>query len=134
MQPMDRTQDPLEKQFLEGLTQGQLLIPICGACHKKHWYPRPICPFCRQPVNQFEVSRGRGEVYALTLMHVKDQPSQCIAYVTLDDEITLLASLSGEQLTRACIGQKVELDIASSRAKASLVFKLMNSEKLNSDD
>lgn len=134
MQPMDRIQDPLEKQFREGLTQGQLLIPICSACHKKHWYPRPVCPFCSQPVNQWEVSQGRGEVYALTLMHAKDQPPQCIAYVTLADEVTMLATLSDDQLTRACIGQKVELDIASSMAKTAPVFKLVNNEKLNLDD
>jgi uncharacterized OB-fold protein len=134
MQPMDRIQDPLEKHLLEGLTQGQLLIPVCGCCHKRHWYPRPVCPFCGQPVSQWEASRGRGEIYALTLIHAKDRPIQCIAYITLNDEVTMLATLSGSHLTRACIGQKVELDTANSTAKNAPVFKLVNDEKLNLDD
>lgn len=134
MASIDRTPDLLEKRFLEGLAQGQLLIPVCSACNKKHWYPRPMCPSCGQPVHQWEVSQGRGEVYAMTLMHLKDQPPKCIAYIALDEDVTMLASLLGDQLTPACIGKKLELDNASSAEKKAPVFKLVNDEKLNLDD
>lgn len=134
MQPMDRIQAPQEKQFLEGLTQGQLLIPVCSACHQKHWYPRPVCPFCGQPVHQWEASEGYGEVYALTLLHAKDKPAQCIAYIKLDDRVTILATLWGDQITRACIGRKVKFAVASSMEKTAAVFTLLSDEELNRDD
>ena len=44
------------KAFFDAARQGRLLIPICTACDRAHWYPRVICPFCAS--NKVEIGRA----------------------------------------------------------------------------
>src|SRR5215831_15280199 len=51
------------KTFFDAARQGRLLIPICTACDRAHWYPRVICPFCASDKVEWREASGKGTIY-----------------------------------------------------------------------
>ena len=122
-------QNPLEKSFREGLARGQLLLPVCSHCQQTHWYPRAHCPHCGQSVSEVQPACGVGEIYACTLLYAKDKEPQCIAYVSLQEGVTVLANLSCQSLsvpmTPTLIGKEVRLSPLATQRAGELVFELL---------
>jgi uncharacterized protein len=61
----NRTGEPLSREFWEGCAAGELRYRRCAACGAVRFPPRPFCTGCGG-VTGWEVSRGRGMVYAVT--------------------------------------------------------------------
>lgn len=121
--------DPIEQEFWAGTAKGELLLRYCNACQKPHWYPRPICPFCGHQETRFEVSTGLGVIYSLTRLRTPDAEPQCIAYIRLDDGVTLLSQVIEFEDTPAQIGQRVQVSFKQGRHNAQLpVFRLVSQE------
>lgn len=76
------------RPFWEGVNRGELLVPTCLECGKRHFTPRPRCPFCRSGSIEWQRSSGEGEVYSATVVCRKpadnfDVPF-ALALITLD--------------------------------------------------
>ena len=68
------TIDPTSAPYWEAAREGRLLIAACGACGRKHHYPRPMCPFCwSDQVEPIEAS-GHGRLYSYSVIHANDLP------------------------------------------------------------
>jgi len=94
--------------FWEATAQGQLLIKQCRACGQPHYYPRPLCPFCFSDATEWRAAAGTGTVYSYSVMRRADVP-YAIAYVTLDEGVTMMTNLVDCDLDALRIGQRVRL-------------------------
>ncbi|MCY1556355.1 hypothetical protein D9M68_930950 [compost metagenome] len=85
----------------------------CDACGKPHWYPRTLCPFCLGTTH-WKPSSGRGTIYSYSVTRRAGPVPYCIAYVTLDEGVTMMTQIVDCDLDTVRIGQKVVLRFSPS--------------------
>lgn len=95
-------------EFWQAAREGRLLVRHCDTCGKPHWYPRVLCPFCLGTTSWKE-SSGRGIVYSYSVARRMGPTPFCIAYVTLEEGVTMLTHIVDCDLDEVRIGQKVLL-------------------------
>jgi uncharacterized OB-fold protein len=100
------TVSPETREFWEAAAAGRLLVKHCRACGEAHWYPRAHCPFCFSDATEWRESAGRGTIYSYSVMRRAAAP-YAIAYVTLDEGVTMLTNIVDCDLEKLRIGQKV---------------------------
>ena len=99
---------PETRPFWEAATAGRLLIGTCKACGKPHYYPRALCPFCGSDATEWVAAAGRGVVYSYSVMRRLPVP-YALAYVTLDEGVTMMTNVVDCDLDAIRIGQRVRL-------------------------
>ena len=97
---------PDSAEFLVGARAGRLLIRRCTACHRPHWYPRAVCPFCMGNT-EWEAASGAGVIYSFSLPR-KPEP-YAMAYVTLAEGPTMMTNIVGCDFAALRIGQAVQV-------------------------
>jgi len=100
--------DPSTEHFWSAARDHLLKIRRCTACHKVHWYPRAVCPFCMGDT-EWEEASGRGTVYSLTVTRRAGPIAYALAYVTLDEGVTLLTNIVDCDLDSVRIGDHVRV-------------------------
>ena len=100
---------PDNAAFWAGTAAGKLLIKQCSACGKPHWYPRPQCPFCMSDKTVWKESAGSGSIYTVSVSRRVGPVPYAIAYVRLDDGVTLLTNIVDCDLDAIRIGDRVKL-------------------------
>ena len=97
----------LETQaFWDATAQGKLLVKFCTACKELHHYPRALCPHCFSDKTEWKQMSGKGKIYSYTVMRRAPVP-YAIAYVTLDEGVTMLTNIVDCDLDALKIGQAV---------------------------
>lgn len=102
------TIEPGNEHFWEQAKAGQLTTKACKSCGKLHWYPRTLCPFCMGETEWKNVS-GKGKIYSFSVMQRGNPNPYCIAYVTLDEGVTMMTQIVDCDLDSVAIGQAVEV-------------------------
>jgi len=100
--------NPETKAFWDGAAQGRLLIKKCLACSQVHYYPRAICPFCGSDRTEWQQASGRGSIYSWSVMRRAEVP-YAIAYVTLEEGVTMMTNIVDCDLDGIRIGQRVRV-------------------------
>ena len=100
--------NPETKAFWEGAAQGRLLLKKCLACSQVHYYPRAICPFCGSDRTEWQQASGRGSIYSWSVMRRAEVP-YAIAYVTLEEGVTMMTNIVDCDLDGIRIGQRVRV-------------------------
>ena len=100
--------DAATAPFFTAAQQGVLRLRRCTACQKPHWYPRPICPFC-QGDTEWEDASGLGTVYSVTVTRRAGPIPYALAYVALDEGVTMLSNIVDCDLDTVHIGQRVKV-------------------------
>ena len=100
--------NPETRPFWEAAAQGRLLIGKCKACDKPHYYPRALCPFCGSDATEFVQAGGGGSVYSYSVMRRVPVP-YALAYVTLDEGVTMMTNIVDCDLDAIRIGQRVRV-------------------------
>ncbi len=100
------TRQPGMEPFEEAASKGHLVIPSCNSCGRLHWYPRVLCPFCFSDDIAWQPARGRGVIYAYTVMR-RAKPPYAIAYVKLEEGPTMMTNIVGCKLDAIRIGMSV---------------------------
>jgi uncharacterized protein len=100
--------NPETKAFWDGAAQGRLLLKKCLACGQVHYYPRALCPFCGSDRTEWQASSGLGSIYSWSVMRRAEVP-YAIAYVTLEEGITMMTNIVGCDLDGIRIGQRVRV-------------------------
>jgi uncharacterized OB-fold protein len=67
-----------------------------------------LCPFCLSDTEWIEAS-GKGTIYSLSVMQRGNPNPYCIAYVSLDEGVTMMTQIVDCDLEALKIGQKVKL-------------------------
>jgi len=99
---------PENQPFWDAAARGELLVPHCGTCGP-YWYPRRYCPHCGSEHTELRRSAGRGVIYSLSITRRAGPIAYAIAYVTLDEGITLMTNLADCDLDSVKIGDRVEV-------------------------
>jgi uncharacterized OB-fold protein len=101
--------NPENKAFLEAAQKDELLIKHCNSCKEVHYYPRTICPHCGSDDTVWVKSTGLGEVYSYTVMRRGVEVPFAMAYVKLQEGISILTHLSNCDFDSIRVGQKVRV-------------------------
>ena len=104
---------PDTEAFWAAASEGRFLIRTCSSCGKAHWYPRPLCPFCRSPHTHWTSASGRGKIYTFSVMRRTETP-YAIGYVTLAEGPTLLTNFVDCEFDHLAIGQDVKVVFVAS--------------------
>ena len=99
---------PDTKPFFDAAAQGRLVIKRCSACGQAHHYPRALCPFCGSDRTEWVPASGRGTIYSYSVMRRVPAP-YAIAYVTLEEGVTMMSNIVDCDLERLRIGQAVKV-------------------------
>jgi uncharacterized protein len=102
-QPNSETQ-----AFWDGAAQGRLLLKKCLACSQVHYYPRALCPFCGSDRTEWQAASGVGSIYSWSVMRRAEVP-YAIAYVTLEEGVTMMTNIVDCDLDGIRIGQRVRV-------------------------
>jgi len=95
------------KPYFDAAAQGKLLFKRCAACSKAHFYPRALCPFCQSERTEWQEARGTGTIYSFSIL--RSPNTYAIAYVALDEGVTMLTNIVDCDLDRIRIGDKVRV-------------------------
>ena len=87
---------------------GKLLMKRCTDCNKTHFYPRAICPYCQSVNTEWYEASGKGVIYSYSVMRRGDNP-YAIAYVTVEEGVTMLSNIVECDYDSLSIGQAVEV-------------------------
>ena len=99
--------NPENRPYFDAAAQGRLLVKRCAACGKLHFYPRAICPHCFSDRTEWQEAAGTGTIYSYSVM--RHGVAYAIAYVTLDEGVTMLTNIVDCDLDALRIGQKVRV-------------------------
>jgi len=99
--------DAATRSFWNATQEGRLTARRCTSCDKLHWYPRPLCPFC-QGDTEWEPLSGNGTIYSVSVTRRAGPIPYAIAYVALDEGITVLTNIVDCDLDELRIGQRVQ--------------------------
>jgi uncharacterized OB-fold protein len=101
---------------------GALLLGHCRTCDSPHYYPRQVCPFCfGADVGRIE-AKGSGQVYSYS--HTLRGPAgpYILAYVTLDEGVTMLTNLVDVDPADVAINMSVTLEFRDLGGTLAPVF------------
>lgn len=93
--------------FWAAAEREELLIKECQACGEPHFYPRMVCPHCLSDRVEWKTASGRGEIYSYSTLMRKGQPGHTIAFVRLEEGVTLMSNIIDVDPQSLSIGQPV---------------------------
>ena len=100
---------PGDEPFWSAAEQGKLLLKRCAACGKLHWYPRILCPFCMSERTEWLEASGRGTILAYSVTRKVGPVPYAMAYVTLEEGVTMMTNIVDCDLDSLGIGQAVRV-------------------------
>jgi Predicted nucleic-acid-binding protein containing a Zn-ribbon len=115
-------QNEESKAFWDAAREHRLLLKHCRDCGKPHWYPRTICPLCFSSNTEWKESAGNGEVYSFSVQSAGVPAPFAIAYVTLEEGVSLLTNIVDCDFDQLRIGQKVQLKWTATSEEDPPVF------------
>lgn len=107
------------RPYFEAAGAGRLVIKKCNACSRVHYYPRTICPHCYSDETAFVDASGRGAIYSYSVTR-QAKPAYVIAYVTLEEGVTMLTNIVDCDVEGVRIGQKVKVKFVDAGEGAAL--------------
>ena len=99
---------PEIQPFWDAAAAGKLVIKRCAACGESHYYPRALCPFCGSDRTEWRDVSGRGTIYSFSVMRRVPAP-YALAYVTLEEGVTVMTNIVGADFDTIRIGQAVKV-------------------------
>lgn len=100
---------PDNEEFWKGAAAGVLRIKRCKACGKVHWYPRLLCPHCMSDQTEWMAASGQASLYSFSVLRRGAGAPYAIAYVTLDEGVTLLSNVVDCDLDALRIGDRLRV-------------------------
>lgn len=115
--------DDESRPFWEGIEEGVFLLKRCRPCGRTHYYPRSICPHCFSDETEWYRSGGQGCIYSYSVARREAVP-YVIAYVTIDEGVTVMTNLVGFKPDELRVGARVRLAFAQTEGgKRLAVFQ-----------
>ncbi|MES2631417.1 MAG: OB-fold domain-containing protein [Pseudomonadota bacterium] len=101
--------NPEAQPFFTAAVESRLFYKQCSACGQPHHPPRSICPHCHSDRTEWKESAGKGEVYSASMLRRGVPVPYCVAYVTLDEGVTLMSDLVGFGDATPPVGTRVQV-------------------------
>ena len=120
----DPTTNLETERYWAAAKDGRLLVKTCNACGEAHYYPREICPHCGSTDTEWREASGKGTIYSYSVMRRAEIP-YVIAYVTLDEGVTMMTNIVDADFDAIAIGKAVEVTFRETEGGMALpVFRL----------
>lgn len=100
---------PGDQPWFDGAAAGTLLVKRCISCKRFHHYPRALCPFCMSSDLEWVPARGTGTIHTYSITRARGAAPYCIAFVTLDEGVTMMTNIVDCDLDSIRIGQRVSV-------------------------
>src|ERR1700756_275513 len=100
--------NPETQAFWKAAEEGKLMIGKCSACGEVYYYPRVTPPSCFSNKTELQQASGNGTVYTYSVMRRAPIP-YAIAYVTLQEGVSMMTNIVDCDLDQIRIGQAVRL-------------------------
>jgi len=100
--------DAATQPYWSAAKEGVLKLKRCTACAKVHFYPRALCPYCLADTEWIDAS-GKGTIYSVSVTRRAGPIPYAIAYVRLDEDVTMLTNIVDCDLDTLRIGDRVEV-------------------------
>jgi uncharacterized OB-fold protein len=101
--------NPENQAYFDACAKGTLLVGKCHDCGEYHFYPRRLCPHCLSDKTEWVAAKGTGTIYTYSTMHRGVPVPYTIAYVTLDEGVSMMTNIVDCDTTKLAIGQKVRV-------------------------
>ena len=119
-------QDPLmnseNQTYWAQAQQGKLMLKHCIDCDTSHYYPRSYCPHCGSDKTEWRTAQGEGEVYSFTRMVRGVETPYLMAYVLLDEGVSVLTHLQSPNWSEVHIGMRVKVNYSASTSGQNVPF------------
>jgi len=112
--------NPENERYFEAAKEGVLLIGKCNECGDTHFYPRMLCPQCNSDRVEWVPAKGTGVVYTYSTMRRGVPVPYTIAYVTLDEGVSMMTNIVDCDTDALKIGDKVRLEFTMAEDGTSL--------------
>jgi uncharacterized OB-fold protein len=99
--------NPETAAWWAAIQQQRLTVAHCVDCGHVHHYPRAICPYCFSGNVELIPASGEGVIYSVSAMRRGVPVPYAIAYVELDEGVTMLTHIIDAPLDDIRIGQRV---------------------------
>jgi uncharacterized protein len=109
----------LYRRYLES---GVLAFQRCAGCGFAVFYPRVLCPLCGGDDLTWEISSGRGVIYATTAVYRRDNDPYNVVLVDLDEGFRMMSRVDGVPAERVEVGARVMLRIDREGESSVSVF------------
>jgi uncharacterized OB-fold protein len=100
---------PETEGYFKAAAQGKLLIKTCDDCGKPHFYPRALCPHCFSSATRWVEAAGTGKIYTYSVSRRGVAVPFAIAYVALDEGVTMMTNIVDCDLDALAIGMPVRV-------------------------
>jgi uncharacterized OB-fold protein len=101
--------NPENAPYFEAAKEGRLMVGKCNDCGEYHFYPRVLCPHCNSDKTEAVAARGTGVIYSHSTMRRGVPAPYTIAYVTLDEGVSMMTNIVDCDPGALKIGDKVRL-------------------------
>ena len=116
----DTAMNPGDQEYFDAAAAGKLMLKKCGDCGEHHHFPRALCPFCFSDKVQWVQAKGTGEIYSYSVSRRAGPVVYCIAYVKLDEGVTMLTNIVDCDLDTVKVGQKVKVAFKTTEGGVSM--------------
>jgi uncharacterized OB-fold protein len=116
----DPSINPGDQPYFDAAAEGKLMLGKCGGCGEVHHYPRAICPFCWSDKVTLTQAKGTGEIYTYSVSRRAGPVVYCIAYVKLDEGVSMMTNIVDTDLDTIKVGQKVKVKFLKTEGGASM--------------
>lgn len=100
--------------FLKHLQRGELAYQFSPGANKAVFFPRLVCPFTGEENLEWRVSKGRGTVYSVSVVHPRKGDPYDVVLVDLDEGFRMMSRVEGCAPADVVIGQRVTFAVHSS--------------------
>jgi len=114
--------NPEAQAWFDGAAEGRLLLRHCHDCGHVQRYPRTVCPQCFSSHTGWKESAGMGTVYTYSVLRRGAPVPYCVAYVTLDEGVTVLTNLVDVDLDAVRIGMRVQVTFVETEGGARVAM------------
>lgn len=101
--------NPENERYFQAAKEGVLLVGKCNGCSDFHFYPRLICPHCNSDETEWVPAQGTGMIYSFSTMRRGVPVAYTIAYVTLDEGVSMMTNIVDCDPDTLEIGDRVKV-------------------------
>jgi uncharacterized OB-fold protein len=94
--------------YVSHLEKGELAYQFSPEASRAVFFPRVVCPFTGSDKLEWRVSKGRGTVYATTIVHPAEGAPFNVALIDCDEGFRLMSRVEDIAASDVKIGMRVK--------------------------
>jgi uncharacterized OB-fold protein len=97
--------------YISHLEKGELAYQFSPAANRAVFFPRVVCPYSGSETLEWRVSKGRGTVYATTVVHPAEGQPFNVALIDVEEGFRLMSRVEDVAPMDVKIGMRVKFRV-----------------------